>query len=255
MRNRKRPGVHENQERWLLTYADLITLLLAFFIVMYSMSKIDAKKFGAVTNALSGALRGTDLAQREREVFASDRLLGGGPLKTGELRLMQQQLQQQVKKQSMESSVSAEVTERGLVISVKDATLFDEGRADLNPKALSVLRVIGAEIKDVSNHLRVEGYTDNRAINTLRFPSNWELSASRATSVLRFLVDSAGCAPQRISALGFGEYRPIVPNDTPEHMAQNRRVDVVLLSQRMSLSEPEALVSPARDTSLARADN
>jgi chemotaxis protein MotB len=249
MRKRKHSALHDNQERWLLTYADLITLLLAFFIVMYSMSRIDAKKFGAMTSALTGALKGVDLAQRERDM--NGRLSTGGPLKTGELRLMQRQLQQKVGDAGMSSTISSDVTERGLVISVKDATLFDQGKADLNPGALAVLHVIGHEIRNVANHLRVEGHTDPRPINTPRFPSNWELSTARATSVLRFLIDSTGCAPQRISALGFGEYRPVAINDTPEHMAQNRRVDIVLLSQRMSLSEPEAVADP-RDSALAK---
>jgi chemotaxis protein MotB len=246
MRRRKRSTLHENQERWLLTYADLITLLLAFFIVMYSMSRVDAKKFGAMTSALTGALRGADLAKRDREL--SGKLNTGGPLKTGELRLMQRQLEQKVGDAGVSSSISADVTERGLVISVKDATLFDLGKADLNPGALAVLHVIGHEISKVNNHVRVEGHTDPRPISTARFPSNWELSTSRATSVLRFLVDSTGCAPQRISALGFGEYRPVIVNDTPEHMAKNRRVDIVLLSQQMSLSEPEAVANPHDST-------
>jgi len=248
MRKRKPQGIHENQDRWLLTYADLITLLLAFFIVMYSMSRVDAKKFGAVSSALSGVLKGADLSKRDREL--SGKLNTGGPLKTGELRLMQRQLEQKVGDAGMTSTISADVTERGLVISVKDATLFDEGKADLNPGALAVLHVIGHEISIVNNHVRVEGHTDPRPINTVRFPSNWELSTSRATSVLRYLVDSTGCAPQRISALGFGEYRPVVVNDTPEHMAENRRVDIVLLSQQMSLSEPEAVIN-LRDSTLA----
>lgn len=248
MRKHKRSALHENNERWLLTYADLITLLLAFFIVMYSMSRIDAKKFGAISSALTGVLKGSDLAQREREQMG--KLNTGGPLKLGDLRLMQRQIQQKVKTSGMANMISADVTERGLVISVKDATLFDEGKADLNPDALPVLRVIGREISGVSNHVRVEGHTDPRPINTPRFPSNWELSTARSTSVLRYLIDSVNLAPQRISALGFGEYRPVVPNDSPEHMAQNRRVDIVLLSQQMSLSEPEAVADP-RDSTLA----
>ena len=249
MRKRKPQGIHENQDRWLLTYADLITLLLAFFIVMYSMSRVDAKKFGAISSALTGVLKGADLKQRDRQTL-DGRLTTGGPLKTGELRLMQRQLQQKVGESGMSSTISSDVTDRGLVISVKVAALFDEGKADLNPGALAVLRVIGHEISTVTNHVRVEGHTDPRPINTPRFPSNWELSTTRATSVLRFLVDSTGCVPQRISALGFGEYRPIVVNDSPEHMAENRRVDIVLLSQQMSLSEPEAVADP-HDSTLA----
>ncbi|MEW5701282.1 MAG: flagellar motor protein MotB [Candidatus Zixiibacteriota bacterium] len=252
MRKPKTPPVHDNHERWLLTYADLITLLLAFFVVMYSMSRIDAKKFGAMSNALTGVLRGQSAALDQVQ---PDDLLGGGPLKTGALRLVQKQLQQMVHKERMEASISSDLSERGLVIHVREGALFDEGKAELTPGAITILRTIGGEISKVRNDVRVEGHTDPRPINTPRFPSNWELSTARATSVLRFLVDSTGFAPTRISAVGYGHYRPVAPNDTPDSMAKNRRVDIVILSEQMSLYEPRGVTPEAPRLTAASTGN
>jgi chemotaxis protein MotB len=253
-RRKNAHAVHENHERWLLTYADLITLLLAFFIVMYSMSRIDAKKFGAMSNALSGALSGQQLAMREKEIFANlqqEDADGGGALDTSRLRLMRDEIQKIVEDADIGEAVSSEVTERGLVIHIMEGALFEEASADLTSGARAVLRVVGEKIRESGNQVRIEGHTDPRPIHTARFPSNWELSTARATSVLRFVVDSIGVEPGRISALGFGEFRPMVPNDSPSNMAQNRRVDIVILSEKMTLSEPESTATKPDQNSMA----
>ena len=241
MRKRQKQQMHENQERWLLTYADLITLLLAFFIVMYSMSRIDAKKFGAMSSALSGVLSGKDLRLREQAIFANNAGGGAGPLDTGQLRVMQEDVQKRLKDSGLEASVETEMTGRGFVIHIMEGALFETASADLTDGARAVLRVVGRQISGADNHIRVEGHTDPRPIHTARFPSNWELSTARATSVLRFLVDSTGVNPANISALGFGEFRPRVPNDSPDQMSQNRRVDIVVLAEEMNASEPMKL--------------
>lgn len=228
--------IAENRERWLLTYADLITLLLAFFVIMYSMSQLDAKKFGAVSAAFTGILQGSRPGRHQN---ARDAKRGGGVLKTGRLRLVHHQLQERVSLAGMTASVSAEVTERGLVVHVREGALFTEAKADLTPGACAILSLIGEQIRDVPNHVRIEGHTDARPIATPRFPSNWELSAARATAVLRYLIDSTGFSPMRISASGYGEFRPVTPNASVSQMARNRRVDVVVLSDEMSRSEPQ----------------
>lgn len=252
-RRRNAHAIHDNHERWLLTYADLITLLLAFFIVMYSMSRIDAKKFGAMSSALSGALDGRQLALREKEAFAKlQDEEAGGPFDTGRLRLMWEDIQQIVEGADLGDAVTSEVTERGLVIHIMEGALFEEAKADLTDGARAVLRVISDKIRESGNQVRIEGHTDPRPIHTSKFPSNWELSTARATSVLRFMVDSIGVEPGRISALGFGEFRPMVPNDSPGNMAQNRRVDIVILSEKMTLSEPESTASKYDDKSIAK---
>jgi chemotaxis protein MotB len=236
-RNRKRPDHDkENLERWLLTYADLITLLLAFFIVMYSMSQIDAKKFGKMADALQGVLKGGDNIFLQGE----QKTKGHGLLKLGNLRILQSRVEEKFKKLGKENKVQTEITERGLVVHIVESALFKEGSAELEPRAREVLDLIFDNIKDIPNHIRVEGHTDDRPINTVKYPSNWELSAARATAVTRYFINVHGFPPDKISALGYGEYRPMRPNNSPENRAQNRRVDVVILTMELSLKEPSS---------------
>ncbi len=235
---RKKVEDSENKERWLLTYADLITLLLAFFIVMYSMSQVDAKKFGEMAEALHGILKGG-----ENVLVYSDQepsLEGHGVLKLGNLRMLQQRIGDRFEKRSRLNDISMEITERGLVVHIVERTLFREGSSDLLPQALEVLDLIYEQIKDMPNHVRIEGHTDDKPINTPRFPSNWELSAARATEVVRYFVSEHGLSPDRISALGYGKFRPVRPNNSIENRAQNRRVDVVILTMELSLKEPSS---------------
>ena len=237
-RKRKKNEPPENLDRWLLTYADMITLLLAFFVVMYSMSQIDAKKFGKVVEALSGILRGGDNITRNIEEENLNR--GHGLLKLGNLKMLQQQVQSKFKILGKDEEVQTEITERGLVIHILESALFDEGSPNLKLKALDILDIVYDDIKDKPNHIRIEGHTDDRNIETVKYPSNWELSAARATEVVRYFIESHELKPNRISALGYGEYRPIRPNNTIENRAQNRRVDIVVLTMELSLKEPSS---------------
>ena len=144
--------------------------------------------------------------------------------------------------QGLESAFSLENVERGVVIHFTDRVLFDLGKAELKPEAKEVLQLVAQELKAWPNHIRVEGHTDNLPIRTAPYPSNWELSTARATEVLRYLIDVGGLAPERMSAAGYGEYRPIAPNDSEEGRAKNRRVDIVLLRSGLEVSEPAALL-------------
>lgn len=243
----------ENAERWLLTYADLITLLLAFFIVMYSMSRIDAKKFGAMQTQLSNVLRGGATIFPEGEDFDGE---GAGLLQIGDLRTIQWRVINRLSPGGDKShgktegerlwdpdiadAINTEVTERGLTIHIKDYALFESGKANLKPEALTVLEAVAEEIGLIDNHIVVEGHTDNLPIRTAKFPSNWELSTARATNVLRFLVEKQSFTPDRISARGFGEYRPMASNATINGRSENRRVDIVILSDQLTMIEPRS---------------
>jgi chemotaxis protein MotB len=235
-RYRKPYDAKENLERWLLTYADLITLLLAFFIVMYSMSQIDAKKFGKMAEALQGVLKGGEniLMQGEQKTQ------GHGLLKLGNLRSLQRQVEESFSALGKQEDVQTEITERGLVVHIVESALFKLGSAELEPKAMDVLDLVFENIKNVPNHVRVEGHTDDRPINTVQYPSNWELSTARATQVARYFINMHGFPPDKISALGYGEFRPIRPNNSIENRAKNRRVDVVILTMELSLKEPSS---------------
>ncbi|MBU8934575.1 MAG: flagellar motor protein MotB [candidate division Zixibacteria bacterium] len=228
----------EHIERWLLTYADLITLLLAFFVVMYSMSQIDAKRFGEMSEALHGILKGGDGILRE--VDPDIATPGHGLLKLGNLRMLQENVEKKVSDSNKLEDVQMELTERGLVVHIVERALFAEGSADLQLGATGVLDLIYSEIADIPNHIRIEGHTDDRSITSSRYPSNWELSSDRATQVVRYFVEDHGCSPDRISALGYGKYRPIRPNNSIENRALNRRVDIVVLTMELSVKEPSS---------------
>ncbi len=235
-RFRRRVDDKENLDRWLLTYADLITLLLAFFVVMYSMSQIDAKRFGQMAKALRGVLKGGESVVNYDDAQPSNE--GHGLLKLGNLKMLQARIEERFKNINRLEDVTQEITERGLVIHIVDRALFEEGAAELEPQAIEVLDLINDEVEKMPNHVRIEGHTDDRQINTLRFPSNWELSAARATEVVRYFVNVHGFPPDRVSALGYGEYRPVRPNNSIENRAMNRRVDIVILTMELSMKEP-----------------
>jgi len=235
-RFRRRSQEKENADRWLLTYADLITLLLAFFIVMYSMSAIDAKRFGKMSEALRGILKGGENVMKNKDQDPTKD--GHGLLRLGNLRMLQKHVEDRFKHIGKLDEVNTEITERGLVIHIVDRALFGEASATLMPQSIEVLDLILEEIQGKPNHVRIEGHTDDRSIATSVFPSNWELAAARATEVVRYLVRDRGFPPDRISALGYGEYRPVRPNNSIENRAANRRVDVVILTMELSLKEP-----------------
>lgn len=237
-RRRKRMSFDNNSDRWLLTYADLITLLLAFFVVMYSMSRIDAKQFGKMVKALSGILKGGN----EIVVITTQDKIGQGfgLLKLGNLKMLQKKIQEKFKFLGKQEEVVTEITERGLVIHIMESALFRQGSAALELRALNILDLVYDEIANRPNHVRIEGHTDNRSIRSALHASNWELSTARATAVVRYFLDNYDFPPERISALGYGEYRPIRRNNSIANRASNRRVDIVILTMELTLKEPSS---------------
>lgn len=241
---------HENTERWLLTYADLITLLLAFFIVMYSMSSLDAKKFGKMADALNGILRGgsTIVATPANSLD----IPSTGVMDSGEFKTLKREIQEKLITDSLQDQIETIQDERGLVIRVMESAAFDPGKADIKPQMFAVLDLIATQLQRMPNQVRVEGHSDDRPISTPRFPSNWELSTARSTGVVRYLVEQLKFSPERISALGYAEYRPIASNETAEGRALNRRVDIIVLADDQNSIEPRPENVMDR---LARADS
>lgn len=229
MKRRKNEEEHENLERWLITYADLITLLLAFFIMMYTFSKQDAQKYQEVSERLRAIFTGGTSVLKTGT--------GGtnvlNPLQksesTGEIK---RQLENEIKAMTdMKDAHKITVfkDERGIVIRIMDRAFFDEGRAELKQTAKSALRKIGPIIKNSGSQVRIEGHTDNVPINTAEFRSNWELSTRRATEVVRHLIETYDFPPEQISASGYAEHRPIAANDGADNRALNRRIEIILL--------------------------
>jgi chemotaxis protein MotB len=216
----------------------LITLLLAFFIVMYSMSKVDAKKFGAMAQALQTVLhgKGASVLKGEATLMADK---GGGAVKIGDLKMLQAKINKMAEEMGLKGKVEADMDERGLVIRISESAFFDLGSADLKPQAMNVLDVLSGLLTEIPNNIRIEGHTDNLPIKTDKYPSNWELSVNRSTACVRYLIENHEFPPDKISALGYGEYRPIASNDSVEGRAKNRRVDIVVLNWENKLKEPK----------------
>jgi chemotaxis protein MotB len=237
----KKQEEQENSERWLLTYCDLITLLLAFFVVMYSMSQIDAKKFGSLSVHLRSILTGQLGVLKEAPSIAGQSEVGNiADPQPIDLQIVQGEILRTAEEKDFKKQIALAIDERGLVVHIKDTALFEVGKAYLTPEAQSMLEHLAPELRRLPNPLRIEGHTDNVPIQTPLFPSNWELSVARSTSVVRYLVEKHGISPLRVAAIGYGEYRPIAPNDSPANKAKNRRIDIVILSMKSAREEPSA---------------
>ncbi len=234
MKKRKHDEEHENAERWLLTYADLITLLLAFFIMMYVFSKKDAYKYDEVASHLKTIFSGgTGLAGKGSVTATSPIDMPSRGASSGEIkRQLEGEFVDKNRDKSGSENISVLSDERGIVIRVLDKAFFDEGRAELKEGAKSALDKIVPIIKGVENHIRIEGHTDNVPINTSEFKSNWELSVRRATEVVRYFIEKRGLPPERISATGYAEYRPISQNNSPKNRALNRRIEIIVAKSK-----------------------
>jgi chemotaxis protein MotB len=229
--------------RWLLTYADMITLLLALFIILFSISTINKVKLQRLVRDLGGGFNSQDAINNPPNGMTTSAT-------KDQLQAMQTQLQSFVSSNNLQSKVQTKITRDGkkreLVITLlSDKPLYDSGKADLKPETKHILNQVYRELKGRANEVRVEGNTDNVPISNSQFPSNWELSSARAVGVARYLVEEDGLAPRRISALGNGEYRPKYPNDTAAHRAANRRVDVVILDTDAATSAQAAAEAAA----------
>ena len=233
MARKKKHAEHENLERWLVSYADFITLLFAFFVVMYSISAVNEGKFRVMTQSLAEAFNPMVPMSASKFMLTQEvagRIATRNPVLI-DLRLFEK-VTREVKAIGTEG-IKVKKSKDGIVISIADTLMFRTGEADLLEDAKKIQDKLGVLLADMSNTLRVEGHTDIIPIHTAEFPSNWELSSSRAIRVLKYLVEQ-GVPPERISAAGYAEFQPIAPNDTEEGRRLNRRVDIVIVESLLS---------------------
>lgn len=226
-----------NHDRWVLTYSDMMSLLLVFFIVLYSISTVNATKFAQIASSLSKTFTGTDYVLFQ---YNGSSFMDGNSGDKSSLGEIEKQLKGFIKENNLQGAVTSYIDERGLVISLQDSLLFDLGSADVRPEEKEVLIKIGDMLKSLPNHIRVEGFTDDLPIHNNKFDSNWELSVIRATNVVKILVNEVGIEPARISAVGYGEYRPVVPNNSEENRRLNRKVDIVIMNTEYNKWEPKS---------------
>jgi len=219
--------------RWLLTYADMITLLMAFFIMMYSMSVLNQEKFKQAAESLRNQFG----PQNPKAAPGGKGLMPDAGSDDGEtleedVQSVEDRLREYVKTNNLQDLIRTSHRDRALVISLaSDNLLFARGEADLRPPALAILDKVAGLLQGIPNAIAVEGHTCNLPIKTERFPSNWELSAARACSVVRYLVDAKRVDPRRLAATGYGDSRPITANDGEDGRVRNRRVNLVILAQ------------------------
>jgi chemotaxis protein MotB len=265
MARKKKHPEHVNHERWLVSYADFITLLFAFFVVMFAASNSDQKKAGQVAKAVQAAFSDMAIFTPSGKVVPlydsgglpsdSNAVVGNAQsafdavkiVATGKdaevakpsISEIRAQLEILLKEETANHTIRITEDARGLTISLAEAGFFDSGSAVMHAKALAVIDRIASTLRPLSYGIRVEGHTDNTPIHTVQFPSNWELSTARATFLLQYLISTAHIPAPRLSAVGYGEYRPAAPNDTPEGRAANRRVDLVVIGDSAQKLEPQ----------------
>ncbi|MFY9187849.1 MAG: OmpA family protein [bacterium] len=226
---------------WMTTYADLVTNMLCLFVLLFAFSQVDVARFQEVIISVQGAFGvlqgGSSLTPEALPGGAGDDITLQWQAEQRRLEEIMGEIQQYVDSSELENKVQVWLDERGLMIRFLDTTLFDLGQANLKPEAQVILDNVAQILVTVPNRIRVEGHTDDLPINTYRFPSNWELSTTRATTVVKYFLEQYGLPPTQFSAAGYGEWYPVAPNDTAPNRAQNRRVDIVIL--RSSIGQEE----------------
>lgn len=245
MARKKKHPEHVNHERWLISYADFITLLFAFFVVMFAVSQVDSRKVGRFTESFSKAV-GIDMFPESGAGLlpgGATPIPGGTPLPPttvlpAELAELKQRLTEVEKQSALPSGFQILDRRNELVIRLSESLVFAPGDDTLKDPAKQALALVASQLLTRTVNIRIEGHTDDRPIRTARFRSNWDLSTARSTAVVAALA-SAGIPPVQLSAAGYGEFHPIAANTTDDGRQQNRRVDIVL-----SVTAPQDEVKP-----------
>ena len=270
---RRRRAPHANHERWLVSYADFITLLFAFFVVLYSSSQVDKRKVGKLAVAIQVAfqelgvfpassaaipvesqepvpfntVQAIENAERTAELGRIVPKAKGAPgtSENGDLSSLRQELEDALAPEIRKNEVAVSVGRDGLVVSLREIGFFESGSAKVRASSQSAFNRIAWLLADRPYRLRIEGHTDNKPIHNAQFQDNWDLSAARATELVRLLIMKYNFAPERLSAAGYAEYHPVAGNDAEESRAQNRRVDVVIVGRASLNKVNRAAASPS----------
>jgi chemotaxis protein MotB len=245
-------GPHDNEERWLLTYSDLITLLFVLFVVMYAISTTDVRKLIALQQSLSAAFN-ADIMQGQQAITIDNgenttvqqeqSASGTSPVQS-DLNAIKAALEDYAIGQGLGGEVEVGMAPQGIVIRLNDALLFSSGRANLDDHALNLVKQVANIIKPLTNQVRIEGNTDDQAPDGILFSSNWDLSSARALAVLKAMA-SMGVNPSRLCAQGNAQYDPLVPNTDDASRAKNRRVDIVILYPADATATPNPVALPS----------
>ncbi len=267
MAKKKRGKKHEEEasEAWLLPYSDLMTLLLALFIALFAISQTDQTKLQALAQAFTAAFntggpsffdQAGPSVSPQRQVMANEDngedayMQNQAYMQENEsLSDLQEQLEAYIRENQLEGELSTQLEEEGLMIRIKERALFPSGSADLVPESQRIGPIVANLLAAVPERVLISGHTDTDPINTAQFPSNWELSSVRAMTFMKYLLSiNSNLNPARFSAIGYGEYRPIAPNDNAENKQKNRRVEI-LIARTLSFNPNQGIYSQS-DTDL-----
>ena len=240
MAKHKHGPPHEEHvdETWLVPYSDLLTLLLALFIVLFASSQVDAKKFAAVASSFETAFAGP-FSSTPGGAYSIKPPGGAQPqpqelsavqIELAQLAALKAQVDSYLRERQLSGEFDTSITEQGLVIRIRDQVFFDSGSAVLYPGAREIAGSIAGMLAQIPQQVIISGHTDNVPINTAEFPSNWDLSSKRALNVMKhMLYNHPELSPERFSAVGYGEYRPVASNTAEDGRVKNRRVEVLIL--------------------------
>lgn len=245
---KKKPQGHGNAERYLLTYSDMITLLMMFFIIMYASSNVDAVKYKQISDSFKIAFSGGQTivgsgdsmdvkkssARTTKEDIQNDKV---NEIEQNRLKDIKQTIDNYIQQNNMNASVNTEIEERGLVVSIRDTLFFDSGKADVNPEFQKKIIEIGRILNTIDNYIRIEGHTDNLPISNYKYIDNLDLSTARANAVLRILQNQSNINPKRLTSMGYGDQRPVADNNTEVGREKNRRVDIVVIDSKFNATE------------------
>ena len=261
MARKKHSKKHEEEasEAWLLPYSDLMTLLLALFICLFAISQTDQTKLVQMAQAFTAAFNmgGPSFFDKagpsnsmQREVISSEDAGNAAYIQENQqLQDLQAQLEQYIQENNLQDQLSTQLAEEGLMIRIKERALFPSGSAELVAESQRIGPIVAGLLAAVPERVLISGHTDTDPISTAQFPSNWELSSVRAMTFMKYLLSiNPNLNPARFSAIGYGEYRPIAPNDTAENKQQNRRVEI-LIARSLSFNPNEGYRGPS-DTDL-----
>jgi len=236
-RKRRRNLDEGSGSNWLTTYSDMVTLLLTFFVLLFTFSTIDVMKFQKMLLSFRGAIGVMESGrsfQEDEAVFSGRTRVDAGEsrVQTTDIMKVAQRIRETIREQGLQQDVTVAVNERGVVVSIAEGLLFRTGAYELRPEGVEVIASVGNILQEIENQVSVEGHTDNVPFRRGGFVGdNWALSSLRAARIVAVLEERSGIEARRLQSVGFGPSRPIMPNDTPEHRQMNRRADIVILSQ------------------------
>lgn len=231
MHRRKRKQDDINSNAWMDTYADTITLLLTFFILLYSFSTIDNEKLKAIAYSLKSQVGGEEPITIDKTDKNIDNITPGIGAKS-EYDILVEKITKLLQENGLTDLVKIREEDAGVILQIGDNIMFDTADARLKGESKKVLDVVSSLIPKINNEIMIQGHTDNRPIKSSQYESNWELSTARAFAVLKYFINDKHLDPKRFSATGYGEYRPIVENSSEENMEINRRVDILIVQER-----------------------